>query len=105
SLLILDQRPGGNLEHDVGGIFSMPPASAASAAAAGGKVVLEAVVLQRVELARDLEDDVAAAPTVTAVRSAPRHELFAAKAHGTGATVPTLDEDLDAVREHQDPAR
>src|SRR5207249_5963685 len=74
-------------------------------AAAGGEVVLEAVVLQRVELAGDFEDDVAAAPTVTAVRSATRHELFAAEAQGTGATVPTLDEDLDAVREHQDPAR
>ena len=83
----------------------MTPASATSAAAAGGKMVLEAVVLQRVELAGDLEDDVAAAPPVAAVRSATRHELFAAEAHGTGATVPTLDEDLDAVREHQDPAR
>src|SRR5205823_11626712 len=100
-----DQRPGWNLEHDVRGILSMAPASTTSAAAAGGEVVLEAVVLERVELAGDLEDDVAAAPTVTAIRSATRHELFAAEAQGTGATVPTLDEDLDAIREHQDPAR
>src|SRR5207237_9336456 len=83
----------------------MAPASTASAAATGGEVVLEAVVLQRVELAGNLEDDVAATPTVAAVRSATRHELFAAEAQGTGATVPTLDEDLDAIREHQDPAR
>src|SRR5438309_3995334 len=83
----------------------MTPASATSAAAAGGEVVLEAVVLQRVELAGNLEDDVAAAPTVAALPISTRHELFAAEAQGTGATVPTLDEDLDAIREHQDPAR
>src|ERR1700737_4379870 len=106
SLLILDQRPGGNLQHDVDGVLSVPPAATASAAAAGGEVMLEAIVLQGVELPRDLEDDIAATAAVPTIRAPSRHELLAAEAQGTGASVATLHEDLDPVRKHQyEPSR
>jgi hypothetical protein len=83
----------------------MAPAATTSAAATGGEVMFEAVVLQRVELARDLENHVPAAAAIATVGSAARHELLTAEAQGTRTTVAAFDKDLDAVREHQDPAR
>jgi hypothetical protein len=61
----------------------------------------EAVVLQRVELVGDLEDHVAATAAVATVWTAARHVLLPAEAEGTGTAVAALDEDLDAVGEHQ----
>src|SRR5207302_7997212 len=84
-----------------GGVLAVPPAPTSPAATAGGKVMLESVVLQGIELPRDLEDDVSATSAVATVRTAARHILLAAEAQGAGTAVASLDEDLDAVRKHR----
>ena len=100
-LLVFDQGAGWNLQHDVGRVLAVPPATAALPAALGGEVMLEAIVLQGVELPRDFEHDIAAATAVSPVWTSARHEFLAAEAQLPAPTIARLDEDLDPVREHQ----
>src|SRR5437899_9052840 len=101
ALLVFDQRSRWNLQHDIGRVLAMAPAAAAPPAAASGEVVLEAIVLQRVELARYFEHNIAAAAAVSPVGASARHELLAPEAQLPGPAIAGLDEDLDPVSEHQ----
>jgi hypothetical protein len=59
--------------------------------------MLESIVLERIELARDLEDDAATPSAVAAIGTTAGDVFLASKAEGAGAPVTALDEDLDAV--------
>src|SRR5437899_5482881 len=101
SFLVLDQRARWDLQGEVGRVFAVAPAAAAASTAARSEVMLEAVVLERVELPGYLEDHVAAATAVAAVGAAARHVLLAPEAQCAGAAISRLDEDLRAIDEHQ----
>ncbi len=64
--------------------------------------MLEAILLQGVELPRHFEDDIAAASAVASVGASARHEFLAAEAQLPRPAIAGLDEDLDPVSEHQD---
>src|SRR5436305_832148 len=80
ALLILDERARWDLQDEVGGVFPVAPATAATPTPARGEVMLEAVILERLELPGNLEDYMAAAAAVAAVGAAARHVLLAPEA-------------------------
>src|SRR5260370_15581393 len=79
----------------------MAPAAAALPPALRGEMVLEAKVLKGVELPRYFNHDVAATTPVSPVRASARNEFLAPETQLPAPTVAGLDEDLDAVSEHQ----
>ena len=103
SLLALDEGARRNLQDEVVRVLPVAPAAAAAPTLAGDEVMLEAVILERVELPGDLDNQVAAATTVAAVGTAARHVLLAPEAQRAGAAVPRLDEDLGPVDKHRGP--
>src|SRR5690348_12868382 len=68
-------------------------------AAFGLKVLLIAIVDQRVEVGDALDDDIAAAAAVAAVGSAELDEFLAAKAYRAGAAVAALEKDFGLIQE------
>ena len=62
--------------------------------------MLVAVILERVELVGDFQDDIAPAAAVSAVWAAARHIFLAPKAERAGSAVAGFDKDLDAISEH-----
>ena len=64
-----------------------------------------AVVAERSELILDAEDDVAAASTIAAVRSATRDVGLAAERDHALAAVAAADQDARAIEEHSDPRK
>src|SRR5882724_6162675 len=74
-------------------------------AALGLEMLLVAVVDQRVEVGHRLDDDVAAAPAIAAVRPAELDELLAPEADAAGPAVAALQIDLGLVEEFHDRLR
>src|SRR5260370_3344167 len=79
----------------------MAPAAAALPPALGGGMVLDAKALQGVELPRYFNHDVATTTPVSPVRASARNEFLAAEAQLPAPTIARLDEDFDAVSEHE----
>ena len=66
------------------------------------EVLLIAIVDQRVQIVRRLQDDVPAAPAVAAVRPAEFDELLAPEADATGTAVAGLQIELGLIQKLHD---
>src|SRR5882724_3733302 len=66
-------------------------------AALGLEMLLVAIVDQRVEVGHRLDDDIAAAPAIAAIRPAELDEFLAPKADAAGPAVAALEIDLGLV--------
>ena len=74
-------------------------------AAAGAEMLLVAVVDQGVQIGHGLDDDVAAAPAMAAVRPAELDEFLAAEGDGPGPAVAALHIDLALIEKFHASAR
>src|SRR5579883_2282400 len=98
-VLLEDLRAARQAQDDVLALGAGALAAHAVMAGLGLEVLGVAVVDQGVEAVDALDDDVAAAPAVTAVRAAELDELLAAKADAACAAVAGADEDFGLVEE------
>ena len=96
---LADDGAHGDLEDQVLTVFAVTPGPLAVRAALGTEMMLEAVVDQRGELRVRLDDDVAAAPAVAAVRTPFGHIGLTAKRHAAGAAVAAFDVDAADICE------
>ena len=90
-------RADGHLEDKVLAVAPVLTGAAPMGAALGAEMMLVAVVDKGGELRGRLDDDVAAAAAVSAVRAALRHMRLTAERHATGAAVAALDVDAGKV--------
>ena len=98
-VLVEDLRADRHLQHDVVAAGAVAVLAHAVAAALGLEVLRVAVVDQGVEAVHRLDDDVAAAAAVAAVRAAELDELLAPERDAAVAAVAGADVDLGFVEE------
>ena len=89
--LLPHHRSRGHLDHHRLAGLARAPVGHAVAAVFGGELALVAEVHQRVHPLGGLEDHIAAAPAVAAVRAAGLHEFLPVEGHAAVASVPRLD--------------
>ena len=100
-LPVLDDGPGGDADHQVGGV---PPVHvlALSVRAVPGPVQVLVLEIEQGALARvDLQDDMAAVASVAAVRTAARHVLLAPETAASVAAASGLHVNSRKVDEHE----
>ena len=100
-LVVVDRRAGRDLEGQVVAGRAVPPGPLAAATGVRLEVVLVAEVAERGLAGIDQQPDRSAAAAVAAVRAAARHMGLVPERRGSVAAVTGLDEDRDAVEEHQ----
>ena len=90
---IPDLSPDGHAYDDILAVCAMLERGCAIAAVAAGEATLIAKRKQSVDVLVAERDDIAASAAIAAVRSAARHELFAASADAAIAAVAAADVD------------
>ena len=99
AVLFVDLRADRHLEHGVGAIGAMTILAHAGMAVLGEKVLLVAIVDQRIEPIDRLCDHVAALAAVAAIRPAILDEFFTPERYAAVAAVAGADIDLGLVEE------
>ena len=93
-------RPLGNAEHQILAVLAVAALLAALLAVRGGELAPVTVVEKRVEAFVHLEDHIAAASAVTAVRAAVGYIFFSPETHMAIAAFSGADNDFCSVCEH-----
>jgi len=99
--LLVDQRADRHFEVDVVGILARTVGTFAMTTAFRAELAVESECDEGVDMWAGDSVDGPALASVAAVRSAAGDELLAPEAHGAGAAVPGLYEDVDFVDEHE----
>ena len=99
AVLLVDLRPHRHFEHGVGAVRAVPIFAHAAAAILGEKMLLEAIVNERVEAFDCLGNHIAALATVSTIGAAEFNELLPPKRHAAVAAVAGADVDLSLVEE------
>ena len=99
AILVVDLRPHWHLQHGIGAVGAMAVLAHAAAAILGVKVLLVAIVDQRIEAIDCFRDHIAALAAVAAVWAAVLDEFLAAERHAAVAAVAGADIDLGLVEE------
>src|SRR5208282_3864319 len=94
AVLVVDLRTDRHLEHGVGAVGAMAVLAHAGAPVLGKKVLLIAIVDQRIEAVDRFHDHVAALAAVAAVRAAELDEFFAPERHAAVTAVAGANIDL-----------
>src|SRR3954470_11590170 len=92
-------RPDRHAQHEVAAIRSGAVRAGPAAAVLRAEMLAVAIVDQRVQIVRGLEDDVASLAAVAAVRPAKLDELLAAKTHRAAAAIAAFQVDFALVEE------
>src|SRR5579863_6799701 len=99
AIFLVDLGPDRHLEHDVGTVRAMAVLAHAGAAVLGEKVLLIAIVDQRVETVDRFGDHIATFAAVAAIRAAKLNEFFAAERHAAVPAIAGANVDLGLVEE------